>query len=70
VGDRRQGCANALREIRRIIGRLRSLVDQGSPPQLVERQRRIHPAGVIKVTVDQTVQEMPDIEAADPAGGI
>ena len=41
VGDRRQGCANALRKVRRIIGRLRSLVDQGSPPQFVEWQRRI-----------------------------
>jgi hypothetical protein len=49
VSDRRQGCANALRKIRRIIGRLRSLVDQGSPPQFVEWQRRIHTAGVIEV---------------------
>jgi hypothetical protein len=50
VSDRRQGCANALRKIRRIVGRLRSLVDQGSPPQFVEWKRGIHTAGVIEVT--------------------
>src|SRR5262249_443997 len=69
-GDRRQRCTNALGKIRRIIGRLRSLVDQGSPPQFVEWQRRVHPAGVVELTVDQAVEEMPDIESADPASGV
>ena len=31
-GDRRQGCADALREIGRALTRLRGLVDQGAPP--------------------------------------
>jgi len=44
--------------MRRVIGRLRSLIDQGSSPQFVEWQRRVHPAGVIEVTIDQTVEEM------------
>ena len=68
--DRRQGCANALREIGRAIGRLRGLVDQGAPPQLVERQRRVHPARVVEVAVDQAVEEMADVEPALPAGGV
>src|SRR5262249_51718714 len=47
-----------------------SLIDQGSSPQFVEWQRRVHPAGVIEVTIDQTVEEMPDVEPADPAGSV
>ena len=39
--DRRQGCANALREIGRAIGRLRGLVDKGASPQLVEGLKKI-----------------------------
>jgi hypothetical protein len=30
--------ANALREIRRVVGRLRRLGDPGAPPQLIEWQ--------------------------------
>src|SRR5262245_59734121 len=68
--DRRQGCANALRKIRCVIGHLRSPVDQGSSPQFIEWQRRVHPAGVVEVTIDETVEEMPDIEPADSAGRV
>src|SRR5262245_29317323 len=70
MSDRRQGCANAFREIRRVIGRLRNLVDQGSSPQFVEWQRRVHPARVVKVTIDQPVEEMPDIKSSGPAGSV
>ena len=52
------------------IGRLRGIVDQGAPAQLLERQRRIHPARVIEVAVDQPVEEMADVEPAFPAGGV
>ena len=67
---RRQGCSNALREIGRAIGRLRGLVNQRTTLQFVKRQRRINPARIIKVAIEQTVEQMPDVEAADPAGGV
>ncbi len=50
--------------------RLRRLVDQRAPPQLVERQRRVDPARVIEIAVEQTVEEMANVEPAGPAGGI
>src|SRR5918997_1959004 len=68
--DRRQGCSNPLREIRCAIGSLRGLVDQGALPQFDKRQGRVDPARVVKVAVDQTIEEMADVEPALPAGGI
>ena len=44
VRDRRQGCPNALREIRCAIGGPRRLVDLGALPQFVKLQRRVDPA--------------------------
>src|ERR1700716_3289153 len=70
VRDRRHGCANALREIGCIIGRLRGLVNQRASPQLVKWQRRVHPARMVEVAVDQAVEEMTDVEPAFPAGGV
>jgi hypothetical protein len=35
--NRRQDCADALREIGRSVGGLGRLVDQGAPPQFIER---------------------------------
>ena len=61
-----QGCANALGKIGCTIGRLRGLVDQGAPPQLVKRQRRVYSAGVVEVAIYQTVEEMPDVKLAQP----
>src|ERR1700730_6524983 len=68
--DGRQGYPNALREIRRAIGRLRGLVDQRASTQFVKRQRRIHPARIIEVAVDQAVEQVADVETADSAGGV
>src|SRR5258705_3792056 len=70
VRHRRQGFSNALREIGRAIGRLRGLVNQRATPQLVKWQRCIDPARIIEVAIDQAVEQMPDVEAAGPAGGI
>src|SRR3954470_19455647 len=67
---RRQGCPDALRKIGRIVGCLRGLVDLGAPPQLVERQRGIQPARIVQIAVDQTVEEMPDIEPTLPTRGV
>ena len=58
------------REIGRAVGRLRRLVDERAPPQFVERQRRVDPARVVEVAVDQAVEEMADVEPALPAGGV
>ena len=44
-------CANALGEIRCAIGRVRGFVDQGAPPQFVERQRRVYPTRVVEVAI-------------------
>src|SRR5262245_58777493 len=52
------------------IGRLRDFVDQGASPQFVKLQRRVHAAHVVKVAVEQTVEEMPDVEPASEVGGI
>ena len=46
------------------------LIDQGAPSQFVERQGRVDPARKIEVAVDQAVEEMTDVEPADPAGGV
>src|SRR5918998_244897 len=68
--DRRQGCSNPVREIRCAIGSLRGLVDQGALPQFDERQGRLDSARVVKVAVDQAIEEMADVEPALPTGGI
>ena len=52
----RQRCTNAIGKIWRIIGHLRNLVDQGSLPQFVERQRGVHPTRVVEIAVDQAFE--------------
>jgi hypothetical protein len=58
ANDRRQGCANALGEIRRAISRVRGPVDQGAPPQFVKRQRSVYPTRVVEVAIYQPIEEM------------
>src|SRR6476469_6572690 len=70
VRDRRPACANAIREIGCSVGRLRGRIDQRAPAQLVEWQRRVDPARVVKVAVDEAIAEMADLEPALPACGI
>src|SRR5215831_14959992 len=70
VWDRRQACANAIREIGCSVGRLRGRVDQRAPAQLVERQRRVDPTRVVEVAVDEAIEEVADVEPALPARGI
>jgi hypothetical protein len=69
VRDRRQAGANAVREIGCSVGRLCGRVAQRAPAQLVERQRRVDPAGVVEVAVDLAIEEMADVEPALPACG-
>src|SRR6478672_8202730 len=70
VRDRRQACANAIREIGCSVSRLRGRVDQRAPAQLVERQRGVDLARVVEVAVDEAIEKMADIEPALPACGI
>src|SRR5215475_4500044 len=46
---RRQGGSNAPRKIRRSLGRVRGLVDQGAPPEFIEWQRCVDPARFVEV---------------------
>src|SRR3974377_474698 len=66
----RYRCANAVGEIRRIIGRLRNLVDEGTSPQFFERQIRVHPTGVVEIAVDQPIERMANVELAGSTGGV
>src|ERR1700726_2331747 len=70
AGGRREGCPNSLRETGGAVGRLRALVDLRASPQFVKRQRRIDPTRKVEITIDQTVEQMADVKAADPAGGV
>src|SRR5262245_31580706 len=53
-----------------MIGRLRRIVNQGPSPQFLEWQRRVHPARVIEVAVDQTIEEMTKFESAFATRGV
>ena len=64
------GLAAGLREIGCAIGRPCGFVDQGPSPQFVKLQRRVYPARVLEVAVDQPVEEMANVEPAPPAGRI
>ena len=66
----RQRRANAIGEIRCLVGRLRNVINEGTPPQLLERQIRVHPTGMIEITVDQPIEQMTNVELAGSAGGI
>src|SRR6516165_4387119 len=66
----RERCADLFGEIGGIISRLCSRVDERAPPQLLERQRRVDPAGVIEVSVYQPVEDVTNVELALPAGSI
>src|SRR5262249_51510184 len=68
----RQECADAPREIGLwcAVGCLCGLIYLGAPPQLVERQGRVHPPRVVEVAVDQPVEEMADVEPPLPPGGV
>src|SRR6185312_6796819 len=66
----RQRRANAIGEIRRAASRLRDVINEGTPPQFFEWQIRIHPTGMIKITVDQPVEQMANVELAGATGGI
>src|SRR5262249_46095602 len=64
--------ADALRKfrLRRAVGRLGVVIDQRASPQFVERQRRVHSSRVEEVAVDQSVEEMADVEPPLPPGSV
>src|SRR5215475_9625431 len=66
----RQGGANALGEIRSVVGSPRGLVDPRTPAQLVKRQGVVDQSCAIDVAIDETVEEMTHIKSADPASGV
>src|SRR5262245_39607759 len=66
----REGFANALGKVLGIPGGLRNLIDVGTAAQLFERQARIQEARAIEIAVAPPVQDMADIEPADPAGKV
>ena len=70
AGDRRQEGANALPEIRRTVGGPRRLVDKGAATELVERQGRVNSARMVEIAVDETVEQMADVEPAGSAGRV
>ena len=49
---------------------MRRLVDQGAPPQLVKRQRRVDPAGGVEVAVYQPVEDMTNVKPPRPSSSI
>jgi hypothetical protein len=70
VRHSRQGRPYSLREIGGPIGRPRCLIDQGASPKFLKRQGSVDTAGVIEVAIDQTVQQMAQLEPAAPAGSV
>src|SRR5215510_10493895 len=70
AGPCRQGFSNALGEILRVPGGLSGLIDVRTPAQFFKRQVRIQEARVIKIAIAPAVQDMADIQPADPAGEV
>src|SRR5262245_9152362 len=68
-GNRQRG-ANALGEIRSVVGGQRRLVDSGTPAQLVKRQGLVHQSRAVNITIDEAVEKMTHIKSADPASGV
>src|SRR5262245_12085504 len=66
----RQGFANALREILRVPGGLRGLVDVRTPAQFFKRQARIQDAGAIEIAIGEPGKQVADIKSADAAGEV
>src|SRR5262249_3707454 len=65
---RRDGSADSLGEIRRVIGSLRGIIDPRSRAELSERQIRIQQAEAVEVAIDEPVEDITKVEAAHLAG--
>ena len=48
----------------------RCLVDKGAAAELVERQRRVNSARMVEIAVDETVEQMADVEPSSSAGRV
>ena len=70
AGQCGEGFANALGEILRVPGSLRGLIDMRTPAQFFKWQARIQDASVIEIAIAPAVQNMADIQPADPAGEV
>src|SRR5262245_38240684 len=70
TGRCREGFTNALGEILCVPGSLRGLVDLRTPAQFFKWQARIQEARAIEIAIAPTVQDMADIQSADPAGEV
>src|SRR5262245_41478394 len=68
--DRLQRGAAALRIVGGPVGRHRHRGDGRASAPLVERKRGVDPARVVEVPVDETVEEVANVEAADAAGRV
>src|SRR5882724_12799967 len=66
----RQGFANALGEIFSVLGSQCSLIDVRTPPQFFKWQVRVQDACVIEIAIAPAVQDVADIQPADPAGEV
>ena len=66
----RQGFANALGEILSVPGSSRDLIDVRTLAQFFKWQARIQDACVIEIAIAPAVQDVADIQAADPAGEV
>jgi hypothetical protein len=56
--------ANSLGEIRSVIGGLRRVVDPRPRAELIKGQLRIHQADAVEVVIDETVEDITEVEAA------
>jgi len=70
AGRCREGFANALGEVLRVPGSLRGLVDSRTPAQFCKWQGRIQGACTIEIAIAEAVQDMANIQPADPAGEV
>ena len=65
---RRNRRANPLREIRSVIGRLRRVIDPRTRTELRERQVGIYQAHAVEIAIDETIEEMAQIDTPRLAG--
>ena len=70
AGQCRQGFANAVREILRVSSCLRDPVDARTLAQFCKRQVRIQEARAIEIVIAPAVQDMANVEPANPAGEV
>ena len=57
-------------EIRRTIGGSCCLVNKRTAAEIVERQRRVNSAGMVEIAIDETIEQVADVEPSSSAGRV